>query len=137
MLFLLWPLPITVFFLLFVYSKGYFLICISGILLIPVFLLKYKLIKRYVIVLIIIFQTAFFLFMPYSDADLYVNMAPDKRKKGKIEAWMGRLSNVFMLSQDAIRKREKHGDEISNVLMFSRKRIIWKILYYSLIPPFL
>jgi hypothetical protein len=112
MLFLLWPLPITVFFLLFVYSKGYFLICISGIMLIPVFLLKYKLIKRYVIVLIIIFQTAFFLLMPYSDAELYVNMAPDKRQTGKIEAWMGRLSNVFMLSQDAIRKREIHGDEI-------------------------
>jgi hypothetical protein len=54
--------------------------------------------------------------MPYKDPDLYVNMAPSKRQTGKVEAWTGRLSNVFMLSQNAIRTREHHAEQIKECI---------------------
>jgi len=116
MIILLWPLPIIIFFLLFVYSKGYFLICITGVLFIAAHLLKHQLINVRGLVVIIVLQTTFFVCMPYHAPELYVNMAPDKRQSGKIDAWIGRLSNVFMLSQNAIRKREHYGNEINKCI---------------------
>lgn len=115
-LFLFWPLPILVFFFLFVYSKGYYLINIAGIFLIAAIFMKHNATRKHIPIILIFLQTMFFVFMPFHDPPTNVNMAPSKRDASKIDAWIGRLSNVFMLSQKAIRSREDKARQIEEIM---------------------
>ena len=120
-LFFVWPLPILIFFLLFVYSKGYYLLNIVGLYFIAVVFLRHFVTKRFVIIILILSQMVSFLFMPYDNSNLQVNFAPSKRAVGKVEVWKDRLNNVFMLSQKAIRSRENQASQISQCLQNIRK----------------
>lgn len=115
-LFLVWPLPVLIFFLLFVYSKGYYLINITGIFLIAAIFMKHNATRRHIPIIVIFIQIMFFIFMPFREPPLNVNMAPSKRGTSKIDAWAGRLCNVFLLSQKAIRSREDKARQIEEIM---------------------
>ena len=101
-----WVMPALIFFLLFHYSKGYFMLCAAGFLGAFIFVSGVNKTGVRLLVGAIVLQTLVFVFVPYKLPDIRVYMSPSIRDIGIGKVWWERTRSHYLMAQSHIRAVE-------------------------------
>lgn len=116
-----WLVPSLLFFGLFHYAKGYYLLIAFPIFGLTVFIFRNMVFaRRWVLTVIIAIQTLFFVAMPYSEPDLQTWFSAQRRQMNLLQVWWERTGSVFLMAQSQIRALDETGREFEDALSPSR-----------------
>jgi hypothetical protein len=97
-----WLLPPLAFFILVHYSKGYFMLCVAAFLVLGI-ILRTEFSSRKILLLIpIVLQTVFFLWMPFHLPDPQIKFAPGKRQLDPVRIWMERTGSDYLMARSRL-----------------------------------
>ncbi len=118
-----WILPSIAFFLLFHYSKGYFMICAAGVL--GSLILFIKPVKRAKAMLpaSIVLQVLVYVLLPYRLPDVQVYQSPHVRKIGLVRVWLERTQSHYLMAQSHNRAVEHFWEIADGVVSRFREQI--------------
>jgi hypothetical protein len=116
---LFWIVPPLLFFLFFHYAKGYFLVCAGGLFaFVGIIIMKRSARPVANLCLIIIVQILIFLFMPFRQPGVQVNIIPAKRSISVFNIWMERFLSSYSMSASHIRSINSEKEDFDNKLEF-------------------
>lgn len=115
-LLLWWIIPPTLVFTFFTYHKGYFLLIVLPIFFFAGILLNEKKLTRTFIIFVIVLQSLFFIFFPYSENSLESLYAPEVRLQSLSSVWFERTFTSYLMSEQRIRTQEKNLVELAGIV---------------------
>ena len=116
LLLLYWCIPPLLFFLFYYYTKGYFLLCITPFIILPVTFIYKKFKVERIVIFTIIIQILIFCTIPYSRPDVRSYFSPSIRQISILRVWFERTGSVYLMSQAHIGAMTNTKIEIENLL---------------------
>ncbi len=115
-LILVWIIPPLIFFIFFVYSKGYFLLIIVPFYFILGLFLKDKLITPTPLIISIIVDVLLYLYFPYNVPSIESMKDPGIRSIKNYEVWYERTTSFFLMSKSRIEYNDSSVEDLSKII---------------------
>jgi hypothetical protein len=106
-----WLLPPSLFFILFHYSKGYYLLNAIPIFGLIIFLVRRSRFKYWLLGSSIVLQILVFIAAPYSLPNVQTCISRQNRQFNLAEVWWARTKSVFLMASSQIRALDEIADE--------------------------
>jgi hypothetical protein len=97
-----WILPPLAFFILIHYSKGYFMLCVAAFLILGIIIRAGFRRQKILLIIIIVFQSIFFLWMPFHMPDPQIKFSPGKRQLDPVRIWMERTGSDYLMTRSRL-----------------------------------
>jgi hypothetical protein len=97
-----WLLPPLTFFILIHYSKGYLMLCVAAFLVMGILIRTEFKRQKILMIVIIMIQTVFFLWMPFHMPDPQTQFAPGQRQINPFRIWMERTGSDYLMTRSRL-----------------------------------